>query len=303
MGQRWSNAARVTAVGALLIYPRISIAQIDLAPAADSGSCLARIPVAEMTRVGVYLSASVVIPTDTTRRLASPPALALSRATAWHVRDLLGAASGTVPSGEPVVTWRDSDGTLRITAHRAGRMSLAQGDGRPLRFSGGPGLLATGLTAALTAGLKFEWPAGVTSDSIVIELDLESESTETGAERRAQRKGQEPVFTVMKPWFEPTLQVREARISYPAAVPVHRVEGAVNLRFVVDSTGRVELDTVKDVWPAWRPRLTGAEGQYYEAFVQAVRRGLGSARFTPARVGGCPVKIWVAQRFEFKPAR
>lgn len=302
MRERWSNAAHVAAVAAWLAIPGILGAQVDMTAATDSGSCVARIPPDEMTRVGVHLMVEVVIPADSTRMLALPPALMLSGAVAQHMREFLGASNGAPPPGEPVVTWRDSDGTLRMTIHRGGTMSVSQRDGKPLRFTGGRGLFATALNAAVQAGERFAWPSGVSTDSIVVEIELESESAERGTEARPRPAAKQPVFTVMKPWLEPAHQIRSPRIRYPAAVPVDRVQGAVHLTFVVDTAGHAEPDTVRDEWPTGTPRLTGAKGRYYEAFVKAVRRGLGTARYAPARLGGCPVKIRVAQRFEFEPA-
>ena len=302
MAQRWLNVCRFAGLMGWLALSPVLAAQTTATAAADSASCLARIPPTEMTRAGVYLTVAIVVPVDTTRKLALSPALAMSRAAAWHARDLLGASGDGAPSAEPVITWRNADGTLRITVHRAGRMSFARADSKPMAAGGGAALLWSGITAALDAGIKFQWPAALTSDSIVFDLELDSETPERGAPARPRADGQEPVFTVMTPWIEPTREVRSPRISYPAAVPAHRVAGAVQLTFVVDSTGHPLLETLKDARPTARSGLTRPAARYYDAFIEAVRRGLGSARYTPARVGGCPIKIWVTQRFEFKPA-
>jgi len=111
----------------------------------------------------------------------------------------------------------------------------------------------------------------------------------------------EAVFTVMMPWTKPAYVIRGPRISYPSDLIGKGLMGFLTLTFVVDTAGRVELKTVRDIWPSDRPRLVGEMGRYYDAFAAAVRRGLPNARFEPARVGGCPVKIWVQQSFDFRP--
>jgi hypothetical protein len=72
------------------------------------------------------------------------------------------------------------------------------------------------------------------------------------------------------------------------------------MQFVVDSSGRVDPATLRDLWPADRPRLTGELGGHYRAFLSAVRDGLADARYVPARVGGCATRQLVQQPFEFR---
>lgn len=75
--------------------------------------------------------------------------------------------------------------------------------------------------------------------------------------------------------------------AYPAALRHLGVEGAVRVRFVVDTLGRVELSSV-DV------RASDDAG-----FSAAVRAVLPRLRFAPARVGGRPVRQLVEMPFVF----
>ena len=297
------RAAKVTAFVGMAVIPAGAAGQTIQAGALepDSSACLANIPAKLMKRAGVYLTVDVVLPSDSTAKLATDPALALSRAMAIYARELLGAPAGQAPAAEPVVTWRDAEGTMRITVHRAGKLSFVDMNPKKSGIGGAAMLLESGLTSAINAGFKFEWPAGVTTDSIVFDIQLDSEGAEKGV-TPTPREGQEPLFTVMTPWeTDQVRQIRPPRISYPPAVTSPGMEGYIHLNFVVDTTGRVVISTVRDIWPIGRPRLTGEMGRYYDAFLKAVREGLPTARFAPARYGGCPVQMWVRQSFEFKP--
>ncbi len=75
--------------------------------------------------------------------------------------------------------------------------------------------------------------------------------------------------------------------AYPLALRNQGIEGEVVVRFVVDSTGRPLLATVKVL------RSTREE------FSEAVLRALPSFRFTPARIGGRPVAQRVQVPFTF----
>jgi TonB family protein len=65
---------------------------------------------------------------------------------------------------------------------------------------------------------------------------------------------------------------------FPALMRSAGVEGAARFQFVVDTLGRVELATVREV--------ESTNG----AFAMAVRGTLPRMRFTPARVGGRVVR-------------
>jgi hypothetical protein len=75
--------------------------------------------------------------------------------------------------------------------------------------------------------------------------------------------------------------------------------GNVRLAFSVNKQGRVEVATIKEVWPPTLKRQTGDLRKAYDAFLHAVIRDLPSARFSPAVIGGCVVNQMVEQTFEF----
>lgn len=74
---------------------------------------------------------------------------------------------------------------------------------------------------------------------------------------------------------------------YPALLRSAGIEGDVLVRFVVDSAGRVEPNSIT---------LLDAS---HVAFGDAVSRWLQRARYLPAEVAGRPVRQLVEQRFGF----
>ncbi len=78
---------------------------------------------------------------------------------------------------------------------------------------------------------------------------------------------------------------------YPPALEARGVEGHVIVRFVVDSTGLVDMSTVMTV------EATAAE------FDRAVRDALPKMKFRPARVGERSVRQLAEQLFKFEVAR
>jgi TonB family protein len=79
--------------------------------------------------------------------------------------------------------------------------------------------------------------------------------------------------------------------EYPRSLEAASIEGTFLVRFVVDSTGRV------DAKAAQFPR------EAHPLFVDAIRRALMRSRFLPAEVDGRHVPQLVSQEFLFRMAR
>lgn len=75
---------------------------------------------------------------------------------------------------------------------------------------------------------------------------------------------------------------------YPRDLMMRGIEGYAAMRFVVDSTGLVDLTTVR-VLDTTHPE-----------FAVAVRQAMPGMRFTPARLGDRPVRQLAEQLFAFK---
>ena len=81
---------------------------------------------------------------------------------------------------------------------------------------------------------------------------------------------------------------RSAAPSYPKEMEARGIEGEVKVRFVVDSTGLVDLSTI---------RMLESTN---EAFARAVRAAMPGMRFRPAMMGVLPVRQLAEQTFAFK---
>jgi TonB family protein len=75
--------------------------------------------------------------------------------------------------------------------------------------------------------------------------------------------------------------------EYPRTLRESNVEGEVLVRFVVDSTGRVERESIVILQ------------EPHALFGDAVRRWLPRTRYRPAEIGGQPVRQLVEQRIAF----
>jgi len=75
--------------------------------------------------------------------------------------------------------------------------------------------------------------------------------------------------------------------AYPEALRSHAPDGTVMVRFVLDTTGRLEPPSLYVVRTS------------HPLFTDAVRHALERLRFSPAAVGGRKVRVRMEQRFEF----
>lgn len=80
-------------------------------------------------------------------------------------------------------------------------------------------------------------------------------------------------------------------LRYPDMLRSANVEGEVLAQFVVDTTGRVEANSVKILKSS------------HDLFTNAVQQALRAARYYPAEIGGRKVKQLVQQPFNFTLTR
>ena len=79
-----------------------------------------------------------------------------------------------------------------------------------------------------------------------------------------------------------------AHPRYPVALRNQGIEGRVQIRFVVDTTGRAEPSTAHVI------------SSTHPDFTAAVLKFLPQSRFTPAVLAGQRVRMWAVQAFEFR---
>lgn len=255
--------------------------------------CLDTISAAAMTRVLVYLHPRVI--GDSSVAAINAAGLFAQDAAA-ALRPLLGDTVSAVPRGEPRLRWRQVRGAMGVILFRDGQhrtdgadslddaMSLLARAVASLRPAAEADLVPAGGPDSLRIALEFEWPT------------VDGDGRPTSLEARPLI----PAFTIAHPWVDPVAPLQSVKPSYPEQPRHSNVEGTVYLTFIVDTSGRADPSTFRDPWPAGRPRPTGDEADWWNAFVAAARQSVEQSTFRPARIGGCPIRQLVRQPFAFR---
>jgi hypothetical protein len=252
-----------------------------------------------MHRVPVFLRASVAEHDDTILRLQAD---LLAQDVADEFRSLLGAAGNEVPTADTIFVWYSVPTDLVIIARPNGDMT------RRTRTSGGDfaatSLLAQAYEAARARGTaKMIWPDGFKADSILVRLSLwPAYVGEIPKEVAQGEHGMKfATFYLTEPEQTPAVPLpNQDPPRYPSENAWNHFEGYMLMQFVVDSTGRTDPRTIRDLWPAGKPRLSGESRSAYDEFLHSVRIWERDLRFTPARLGPCAIKQQVQQPLIFK---
>lgn len=213
---------------------------------------------------------------------------------------MLGAKAGYLPVGEPTVTWREAFAPVHIVAHRNGRMTWYEDKG--VHVASAAALLGHALDSLTAAGELFPWPDGLAADSMVVRIGFHWQffpAKGTAVNPVVGVRGAVPIFSLAVPAQQEARVIYQPKLSYPSASQLSGARGYLVMQFVVDTSGRVDMQTVHDQWPTDRPRLTGELGMYYASFLDVVRRALPDFRFAPARIGKCAVRQLESEPFIF----
>jgi hypothetical protein len=300
------------AAGALgaLRWARPALAQAA-SPAAAPGvesACVQPTPASAFRRVPVFVHAEVV---DSADRVARPTVDLMAQEVGDRLSTLIraspGASRGASPPADTLGLPRGdhqlvggSRGLftgLRVVARRAGgplawQVAHAERADTLPADTAGAALLATALRAADREQAVFFPPEAFRGDSLVFELWF-VRPTVAGRARAltsVRVRNPMPTFTLPVAWEQDAAAIPGSiRLEYPANL-IGRYEGRVTLEFVVDTAGRAERTTVRDVWPERAPRPTGSSLSAYRTFVAAGRTAVINGRFRPALVAGCPVR-------------
>jgi hypothetical protein len=202
------------------------------------------------------------------------------------------------------VTWRGIHGRVRIVARRDGsldsRLQPPEHASQLSSSDAGPRFIVRALDAARAAGDRFFFPDSSLIDSVTWTVELEhAVLTERGDIVAPKTRLGIPVFAMLSP-AERQVSAEQVHVSYPPRPRSSGLMGNVVMQFVVDTTGRVDLSTARDVFPAGHPPLSARDQAAYDEFIRAVGVGLEGARYTPARIGGCLVRQMVQQPFSFR---
>lgn len=279
---------------------------IPVSPARSG--CLREVPASAYTRVPVFVYGEVA---DTLDRDARPIVDLAAQAAARFVRVALwGSGTGAaradsaarLAAADSLLTDRALAGGVRVVARRGGALTW-----RPTvpRFadltasdSAAARLLARAVAAARDSGEIFVPDDVIRGDSLVFVLEHVHQPV-TGPTRALGRvpvRNPAPVFTLPVLWTQQaTVVPGTIRPNYPSEMQMRGVEGRVVLGFVINTTGRADPATVRDLHPEVLAALAPELRDAYRQFVRVSREAILHARFVPAAVGGCPARQLVQQ--------
>jgi hypothetical protein len=264
--------------------------------------CLASITTASMYRETVFLESHMPAHTDGSLTVQAD---LMADDVAAELRALLGAHGADVPLADSVMSWYAVPSQLIVIAHADGsvtrRMRSAVGD------SSAAVMLLRAFDAARARGAALMlWPENLTADSLIVRLTLVPSLARNGWKIIApqNRRVKFAAFYLSEPTESPALpKADQGQPDYPFFNRQSRITGRLILQFVVDTNGRADSTTIRDLWTPGVPRLTGELGRYYNDFVRTTSTWVKHIRFDPARLGLCPVRQIVQFPFEFVTKR
>lgn len=265
-----------------------------------ASSCIAAIPVDRMYPVSVFLHATL---SDSNNSALSAQADLMARDVAEQIRTTLGGTTVDLPPVNGGVTFAAVPSELIVTMHADGTTSAREvsesGD------SSATTILAKAFGEVRNRGQGLIlWPKSYVADSLVVRLVLMPSVVRPDGSMVAYESSHIQFGAFRVP--EPTESLALAKSGnpppqYPSTVEMEGERVDLVMRYVVDSTGRAERATIRDVWPAYEPQLTGYLARDYQAFVVSTKSAIAHWYFTPARVDSCPVKQIVQMPLRFEP--
>lgn len=287
---------------ALAIVPcAVLPATAQTSSSASPPNCLTQIPASALTRVPVYLQATAA---DSQSRKALSGVDLLVQVVASGMRSALGATGDQLPQGDTRLTWHQLDGAVSLTLYRDGRFAWSRvppSDRMPRYFEPSTELLEEALANARDQGERVYIPDELVFDSLAFVLDYTWPSPgPDGTWQPLVARVGIPVFSLSVPSAKPVVTVRQGRVRYPEDPRQGFAEGSILLQFVVDTTGRADMSTVRDLS---RPQLPPKLEEYYRAFVAAAVSSVKNSVFAPAEIGGCRIRQLVQLPFAFKLRR
>ena len=296
---RLVSTYRPPAIGGMFPHPP----EFD-PPDAARVVCLARLPEELTHRVLVRA----------TLHLAGPPPPGLAAATramgvaldeaAARFRAQFADEPGELPQGEPEFHWMSLTGVLDVLIRRDGSFTT-----RVVRIDSthparrGTALLA--LEQRMVDVLRTaEWTRQIPVDSLRFRVAISVPMVGAGwIADTVLAYSSAPLMSVRVPSATPAREREFAFFDYPYRAWMEGLEGAFTLSFTLDTVGRVYSESVQDNWPANRPRLRGAEGEAYYAFLREARRAVQMSTWYPSDLGGCRGPHRMEQDFLFSLER
>src|ERR1700755_630538 len=127
-----------------------------------------------------------------------------------------------------------------------------------------------------------------TSNHETIGHEIKAAKASATADSLPQIESKDSVYSVLEVDTAVVRSATSAAPAYPAKLLAAHVQGFVNARYVVDTTGLADTTTF-DVMEATNPE-----------FIVAVKDVLPFMHFQPAKIGPMKVRQLVQQQFSFK---
>jgi Flp pilus assembly protein TadD len=230
----------------------------------------------------------------------------LVASAARMLRRRIEAGAPTLPAGDAHVNWRELQGFMTLTLRRDGTfdaMLPALSSFDPPRSQAVLSMLQAAVDSLRSA--KEERPAFPTAyagDSIIAEVGVEIEGEVPAIPASLQRlrpAARIPLFTLLVPEVQHATPTPDSPAPrYPPKLGPGFQIGVI-ASVVVDTNGRVIEHSFREYWSPRLKRFRAAQADVYDRFVQSVIEGLPAMRFTPASVGGCPIRAATQQAFVF----
>ena len=251
--------------------------------------CLASIPRSDMHRVPIVLDASVDEHDDSALTFQTD---LLVQDVGDRLREMLGAKGSEVPNADTMFAWYSVPTEVVLIARRNGEMLVharnPSGDSTATTF-----LARAVADARAREQARMVWLGNLKPDSILIRLHLAPLQVAQGAIQSlpsAQGMRYAAFYLMVPALTPPQVLPNQPPPRYPTENEWRPYEASLILQYVVDSTGRVDSRSIRALWPAGKPRLSGYDGEAYEAFVRSARSWAARLRFEPSRIGSCPVR-------------
>ena len=266
----------------------------------DPGACVRALPRSAYHRVGVGLDA---VAYEGRGKVMLPAADILAQTVAFRIRAMMGGSEERIPDADTLlVSPHQVYGAIRVTATPDGKFTWRRSSTEASDSSRSAiRLVVRALEELSSEGEMVMWPEGMGHEPVTFGLViLRPTVNRDGAESVVKARRPVPLFMIDIPWEKPVELTRKPRIFYPEKSRTNRMMGGVQIEYVVDQNGKVVPGSLEEVWPEDRPKLSGSDLDFYRAFLRAVERGLPSAEFSPALIGGCAVKQKVKQVINFE---
>lgn len=280
--------------------PSVALAQRE---ALVVDSCMLSIPVKSFKTVPVFLQATSV---GKASGGIMPFADLFTQTAAVRMREILGGDPSRLPEADSVVAWYGLYGEVHVTVRRDGGFSWRTAEWSESADSldrSSVRLINAVLGDLSKSGESVGWPEGAAGDSLIFGLSLTAPRVTKDMKIEPLEARQAfPAFSLAMPWASAVDYKKHPAIRFHQGVERGK-PATVQLTFVIEKSGKVDINTIREITSPGVPRQMGEDRRYQLDFLDAVKDALRIASYKPANIGGCVVRQTVQQDFFFENFR